>query len=70
MRCKACNVEMKNASDIYWREVEDGIRVMEDLCMNCRRKSYSTKDQDDYDTEEEIWTQLGYSITKGKHSDE
>lgn len=52
-RCKACNTEMFGSNQAYWRNIklENGetIRIMEDLCRDCRSKVFVLSDPEDFD---------------------
>ena len=51
MRCKACDVELKDVRD---RDVGDGIIITEDLCHKCRTIALVGV----YEQDEETWTLL------------
>jgi hypothetical protein len=61
MRCKACNVELKDIRD---RDVGDGIIVMEDLCHKCRTIALYDQEAPDDDLIEILGVEYG-TYSKG-----
>lgn len=44
-RCVACNAVLKDR-EIFLRKLPDGTQVWEDMCSDCRNKTYGSSDSD------------------------